>query len=355
MRILLLGAKEYPFGSGSDLSGGMESYVQQLAEKLAGKNEVTLITRKFKCQSAEEKKGKLKIIRVGWLNGTLLRNPSFNVSAFLKARQIAFDVVHAHGFVATFFGSMLGRPLVATPHGVAAGQPQYGALNSLLRHLERKAYERAASVVFLSENEKEKFSEKLGFTPKNSKVIPTGIDIAKYAKAKPAHDLKLKKPVVTFIGRLIEVKGLKYLLEAMPGVNATLLIVGDGPQRKELEEKAGANVVFAGWRKDVAEVLAASDVFVLPSLSEGLPVALLEAFASGKPCIVTDIGLPVTDGKTALVVKPKNAAALAKALNKVLADKSLAARLAKNAKAEAKKYDWGNVVREHEKLYNLLL
>jgi glycosyltransferase involved in cell wall biosynthesis len=103
--------------------------------------------------------------------------------------------------------------------------------------------------------------------------------------------------------------------------------------------------------EEVPLFMNACDAFVLPSLSEGLPIALLEAMAAKRACVVTDIGLPVHDGVDALVVPPKNVDALARALNKVLGDAALRKRLGENANARVKKeFSWTRAVDAYFKL-----
>lgn len=352
MKILLLGSKEYPLGSnkGADpiTSGGIEYFVQELAEGLAGKgHEVTLLTRRFPGQKKREKKGNLTVLRVPWLKGFHLRNPSFNALSFLKALSIDFDVAHGHGPVASFYAVTLARlknkRSVATPHGIAFNQPQYSrATSKALKDMEDFAYSRADTVIFLTEEEKKKFKSAFGFLPKDSRVMPLGVRLQDYGKGRAATRKALdlgKDFTYCFVGRLSKVKGLDYLLEAMAGIpNARLVIAGDGPERERLEEEAPSNVEFLGHRTDAPRILAASDCFVLPSLSEGLPVSLLEAMATGLPCIVTDIGLPVKKGKSALVVPAKNAKALRRAMERVRSDASLRRKLSRNARALAKNY-----------------
>ncbi|ARC90842.1 glycosyltransferase [Rhodovulum sp. MB263] len=145
-----------------------------------------------------------------------------------------------------------------------------------------------------------------------------------------------------FVGRLAAVKGVPLLLEAMArlGANcadARLTLIGDGPERARIEAEAarlglGARVVFAGYRSqdEVAKALARSDLFVLPSFAEGVPVVLMEAMAAGLPVIATRIaGIPelVEDGVSGLVVDPGSATALTAAIGTVLADPEGAARM----------------------------
>ncbi len=113
-------------------------------------------------------------------------------------------------------------------------------------------------------------------------------------------------------------------------------------------------IIFTGWRKDIPSILKASDIFVLPSLSEGLPIALLEAMAAGCACVVTDIGLPVTNGENAIVVPPRNVESLSSAIETLLRDDKLRERLSKNAMSEVKKYSWEKAVEEYMEIFKKL-
>jgi len=151
-----------------------------------------------------------------------------------------------------------------------------------------------------------------------------------------------KRPVVLTTARLHKQKGCRYLLEAATQVpEAMFVIAGDGPQRTKLEvltRELGLidRVVFLGHRDDIPDLLASCDVFVLPSLFEGLPISVLEAMAAGKPVIATAIGgtdEAVVHGETGLLVPPADADALAAAIRTVLSDPVLAQRLAAAGKA----------------------
>ncbi len=386
-RFLILGAKEYPLGAnkGEDAfsSGGYETYTQQLAPLLARRGaRVIVLTRKFASQPARETAEGVEIVRVGWLRGFLLRNPSFNANALREAVFMprgTFNIILANGVIATLAGiktkflRRLGGErvrVIARPAGVAWVQPQYGAaVKTALRFLETLAYKLADAVVFLSEGEREQFRKKLGFLPRRHAVIHTGVDARRFqavdeakARRKVRTQLALDKNsrLIVFVGRLMRVKGLEFLVKAMPRVDAVLLIVGDGPLRAELEklaQEAGAREkVFFAKSGDVAETLKAADAFALPSLSEGLPLALLEAMAARRACVVTDIGLPVRDKVDALVVPPADSAALAGALNEVLGDAALRTRLGENAFERAKKdFNWNGAVNAYFKLAEKLV
>lgn len=174
--------------------------------------------------------------------------------------------------------------------------------------------------------------------------------------------------VITNVGSLAELKGQTYLIQAMSQIikatpQATLLLVGDGPLRSDLEGLVknlgiGGNVYFAGFRKDIPELLAITDVFVLPSVSEGVSVALLEAMAMEKPAIVTRVGANpdiVEDGINGILVPPLNPDALAKAITNLLEDGQKAHKLgiAGRRKAE-ERFSSRVVVEKLQSLYREL-
>jgi glycosyltransferase involved in cell wall biosynthesis len=150
--------------------------------------------------------------------------------------------------------------------------------------------------------------------------------------------------VAGVIARLTDQKGHVFLLDALsrvPSLAAVhLLVVGDGPLRGDLEAIAAAGgigdrVHFLGARRDLGDLLSAMDLFVLPSLWEGLPLSMVLAMGAGLPVVTTAVaGIPevVTDGVTGLLVPPGDADALGRALARVVADPSERARLGQNAR-----------------------
>jgi glycosyltransferase involved in cell wall biosynthesis len=153
-------------------------------------------------------------------------------------------------------------------------------------------------------------------------------------------------PVAGIIGRLTEQKGHGYLLDALAHTRALeavhLLVAGDGELRESLRGRAAAlglspRVHFLGVRRDVGDLLHAIDVFVLPSLWEGLPLALVLAMGAGVAVVSTRVGgVPevVEDGRTGLLVPPGDAAALGRAIARLIGDPPLSRRLADAARTE---------------------
>ena len=149
----------------------------------------------------------------------------------------------------------------------------------------------------------------------------------------------------------------------MPEINCRLLVIGDGGERKNLEsltEKLNLKerVRFFGEipNEKVPEYLAAADCFILPSLREGFGIAILEAQASGIPVIGTKVGGIldlIEDGKTGLLVVPKNNEAIAQAILEICSNPVLAQNLTQNAKINLGQYNWQNIASGVLKIYSM--
>lgn len=188
-------------------------------------------------------------------------------------------------------------------------------------------------------------SEHEGVPLDKTRVIPNGIDLASWRTpprdvARRMLDVPPDDFVIATVGRLHAQKGHKYLLRAAVETlskqpNATFLIAGYGPLREKLEARAkklgiARRVRFLGYRRDVERVMAAANVFVLPSLWEGMSNAILEAMAAARPVIATSVdgnSEEVADKETGLLVPPADAPALAEAILRLARDPERATRL----------------------------
>jgi glycosyltransferase involved in cell wall biosynthesis len=203
--------------------------------------------------------------------------------------------------------------------------------------------------------------------PEKIVVIPNAATMGATASPAPRSELArdVDGPVVLTVARLDGQKGIAHLLEAVATLpNASFAIAGDGPNRAALEQRAATlgvsdRVRFLGHRHDVPALLAAADLFVLPSLYEGLPLSVLEAMAAGVPVVATAIGGTdevVRDGETGTLVPPANSEALAAAIGRALADRDRASRLALAARSlVAREYSVTSMVGSVSRLYDELL
>ncbi len=282
-----------------------------------------------------------------------------------ELRRLKPDVVHLHGIRPLLIGGLAGR-LARLPHivGTMHGSSRLMAMNEQggvsRRRLFFSRLAHAASIVLCTEfitvspqlhNEAlDCLRQCLGLRAERRyaarvSTVLNGIDEFYFVGADrlpPASD----PLTIGTIARLEPKKGIDVLLRAFAslvgnGVRAVLLIVGDGGWAAEYEayvHEAGLvdHVIFAGYQPDVVPFLARMDVFVLPSLSEGLPLVILEAMAMGVPVVATQVGgVPsvVKEGETGLLVPPGDAVALAKALCRMVNDEGLQRSLSQAAYA----------------------
>ena len=187
-------------------------------------------------------------------------------------------------------------------------------------------------------------------------TVPNGVGPAPEPADRGA--LGVEGRLLVTVGRLTPAKNQGLAVQALAHVpGATLLIVGDGPERHALEAAArqlDGRVVFTGTRRDARAITGAADVVVIPSESEGLPLAALEALAAGRPIVATAVrGLRdlLDDGRTALLVPPGDPEALAAAVRRVLDDPALARSLGEAGLQEASRYTENGMVAAYLSLY----
>lgn len=210
-----------------------------------------------------------------------------------------------------------------------------------------------------------------GIAPGKVVTIPNGIDGSRFEfeldkdSIRRELGLPLEGPVIGLAVRLTEQKGITFLLKAMPKVieafpGVTLVIAGEGPTEQDLRRECAClgiekTVRFVGPRSDVPELLKLFDLYVLPSVWEGLPMVLLEAMAAGCPIVATNVGgVPsaIRDGESGSLVEPGNPGALAGAIVEMLRDETLRNRYTRRGKEVfQQKYAAKNMARTYEDLY----
>lgn len=285
-------------------------------------------------------------------------SPISDLRAFLKIRKLISTwhphVVHSHSSKAGFLARMagIGMPAVIlyTPHCFAFQMRLSSVRRAMYLYLERFAGRFTDLLVLPSESQRQ-VAIAAGVVPAaKTSVVPTGIDpeamepTTSPAQMREQLDLSPDETVITTVALLSNQKGHRYLLAALRELaeshQFTALIVGDGPLEDSLRMQAQRRgldecVRFLGHREDVANILGISDLFVLPSLWEGLPYALIEAMAAQVPVIATDISgnRALVDGSTTgWLAAPADSTALAEAIRSALDNAAQAqsrARLAK--------------------------
>jgi glycosyltransferase involved in cell wall biosynthesis len=287
-------------------------------------------------------------------------------------------LLHTQLFCADAVGRMAARlcgvPVVSTAQS-AIYEPDSGLDSPWRRWLDRRTGSGVARFVAVSGFVKQSLHRRLGIAPEKVTVIPNSVDLG-LAAPDPARRqamrarLRLEPSAFVWatVGRPNPQKGYGFLLEAMTRVlvqqpQTQLLMIGDGPQRPQLSRAAEAMglseaVQFLGEQRDVIGWLDAADGFVFPSLSEGLPLALLEAMAMGKPCVASRIAPHeeiITDWGSGLLVAPRDAGPLAGAMLRVQQQPELARSLGEHARARARDFDAASCARRLEALYGELL
>jgi glycosyltransferase involved in cell wall biosynthesis len=268
--------------------------------------------------------------------------------AILDARP---DIVHTHLEFADVLGTLaarrLGIPSISTQHVIDTPSP--GSREAMRFRLTAWVLRRyGRRVIAVSEGARLHHIEAAGLAPGRIITIHNGIDVERFSDVAPGTRERVRRrlriepdaPVVVTVAVLRRLKGIQHAVATMaelhhrhPGLR--YLIVGDGPYRASLEglvadQRLNDVVVFAGSRADIPDMLAAGDLFVLPSLTEALPTVLAEAGAAGIPIVATTVGgVPemVSNGSSAILVPPRDEAGLFEALDRLLSNPRQAAAM----------------------------
>ncbi len=354
----------------SDGPGGAEVVVFQLAQELA--------RRGHKVLPVGPAKG------VGWLGGKF-RDAGVETLVFQKRhpldpgwvsdlarqfRQHQITVVHSHEFGMAVYGAAAARrqnlPHVITMHGS----------QTMTRRLRRRialrwAFRASRATVAVSLATKRQLDADLGLSADRIQVIHNGIPVRPGNAAPVREELGLRPDelLIVAVGNLDERKGHAVLLEALHRLEveglqqAWRLVIagGRGGDRRPMLESFAAEHGLAGrlhilsHRDDVPDLLAAADIFAMPSLWEGLPLALLEAMLAGKAIVASETsGIPeaIEDGTHGLLVPPGDQAALATALGRLLTEPALRRRLGEEARSRGQaEFTIGAMVDSYERLY----
>jgi len=350
--------------------GGAEIGAYELAEELSKRHHIIVLTKYNAPLAFNEKVGNFFIRRIKIIDKPILRFFTFILSSLVQIRSLKnIDVIQAQMIGYSSLTAILSKFLYNIPcivWGRGSDVYQVKRSNVLIKILFKFIVSHANIVIALEENMKR---EIVRITKRKDYVIPDGINLERFHR-KPASKHKIN---LMFIGRLHRVKGVKYLLNAMPLIrkkvkNVKLFIIGEGEEERSLKNFSEmlinsnklkpSDIEFIGGvpHKDVPKYLQVADILILPSLSEGRPLVILEAMAMGVPVVATKVGgvaLMIKHGETGLLISPKKPKEIAQAVIKILTSQSFS-KMSEMAKMYAKKYDIKIIAKRVEKLYKLL-
>jgi glycosyltransferase involved in cell wall biosynthesis len=294
-----------------------------------------------------------------------------NLVNLIKKEKIG--LIHSHLLDMNFYSSIASRltgvPQIATEHGDVHHISKKVNIKTYIK--VKFLYMFSTKVVFVSRFTQDKFSELVHVSKEKTEIIYNGINLEEYQRP---IDIKKKRMevgitteyVVGNVGNLYPVKGQTYLLKAAKKVleeipNTIFLIIGRGELEKDLRKEAkelgiDSDVKFLEFREDVKELLKIMDVFVLPSLSEGLPFSLIEAMASQVPVIATKVGgIPevINDGENGFLVPPYDPGELAAKIIRLSKDCSFANHLTIHGlKTIGQEFNLSNMLRRYSEIYS---
>ncbi len=299
----------------------------------------------------------------------------FRIKRLLKKYKIS--VLHCHDYQSNFFGFFstifTKTKMVATIHGWLGFAEIKGNTKAMFHErIDVFLRRRFNKVIAVSKNLKEKLI-KQGCFPDKVELIYNGIEINKFisldqSSIKKELNIKLSSKVIGSVGRLSVEKGFKYFIEAAAHLskiydNIVFILVGDGPQKKELEDfstKLGIKdrITFTGFCEDVIPFLSCMDIFVFPSLWEGFGLALIEAMALGKPSITTDVGIVpeiINDGINGILIEKEDSVQLSNAIVRLLSDEREALLIGIAAKKTIEeRFSLREMIEKYEKVYTEL-
>jgi glycosyltransferase involved in cell wall biosynthesis len=297
-------------------------------------------------------------------NGHLDLKAASELAKTLQRYRVA--VAHSHEFTMAVYGALAAR-VAGIPHVITMHGSRYYAQRVRRRLALRLAVESSGSAVAVSHDLAQHVSRDLWIRPGRILTIPNGVSFTLVERSSLREELGLGPGdrLAIAVGNLYRVKGHAHLLEAL-GLLHTLMpelhvaIAGRGEMEGALRARAdelGLSERFhlLGLRRDVANILAAADVFVLPSLSEGLPLALLEAMTARCPIVAADVGevrAALDDGRVGLLVPAGNPTSLAAALARLITDPNEAQRLgAAAARRAAAEYGFSRMTERYAGVY----
>lgn len=384
VRVLML-TWEYP----PLIVGGLGRHVDALSRTLVAQGHDVRVVTRGEPDITDGVRDGVRVYRsatdpldIGFATETLLSWSQVNEHSLTRAalevvRDWRPDVVHAHDWLvaqtAATIGQVTGAPIVATIHATEAGRNMgwlASPLNRGIHSIERWLTHRSERVIVCSTFMRDEVSGIFEIPPTAVDVIGNGIDLGGWRRNPKSAAVAREQyagtgPLIVFAGRLMHAKGAQTAIAALPRLRRShpglrLAIAGTGPYEADLRVAArrlGRAVQWVGFVEDseLASLLAAADVAVIPSLYEPFGLVALEAAALGTPLAVADTGGLrdlVEPGRTGERFTPDSPAALAAAVEALLADPARAAAMARRGRRRiASHYTWGAVAQQTASVY----
>ena len=303
------------------------------------------------------------------------------VSIYRLIKRIKPHTVHTHtskaGVLGRFAAYLAGVPIIIhTPHGHVFHSYYGYIVTKMIVFVERIMSLMTDKITALTDKERDEHLERGIASIEKYVIVHSGVMLQHIMNkdidvetGKKKLGIPQNSNVIGTVGRLVPVKGHKYLVSAAKRVtkefeNTVFVFVGDGYLESILERQAESlgirkNTIFAGWRSDVIDVLSLFDIFVLPSLNEGMGKVLIEGMALGKPIVASSVGGIidlVKNDDNGILVPPRDSDALGDAILKLIRNRNMAQELGRNGKAKVyPEYDTTVMIRQIEGLYENLL
>ena len=366
MKILRVVSDLYP-----SVVGGLGLHTHEMSKWQAKMGyDVTMYTSNPDGRSAEESKDGYKILRFKPV--LKIGGNSFMPMLFFKLFRTRndFDIVHAHAhlFFSTNLCALVRRlgspPLVITNHGLISQTVPMWVHKIYIPTIAKWTFKSADKIICYTEKEKSML-KKLGIDSDKIAVIHNGTDTNMFI---PCEKEKNSNQIL-WIGRFTPGKGVEYLIDAFNILikeypNLKLIMIGKGPLKGNIEQKIqnlnlSKNITIMNFipNSKLPEIYQNSDVFVLPSINEGVPRTILEAMACGLPIVCTELPqlINIVEGCGSLVPL-RDPQALAEAISKIISDKERAQKLGENGRKKVvENYSWEDTVKRTINLYEGLI
>lgn len=366
MKILRVVNNLYPTEIGGT---GLHAHELSKAQARLG-HDVTVITSKLDDSPAYEERDDYHIFRIKPLVSPFGNNIMPSLLPELVKRHGDCDIIHAHSHLlfasnlCAVFRHISSAPLIITNHGLVSQTAPPWVQKLYMPTAAKLTYRAADGVICYTDYEKSKLID-LGICANKIAVIHNGIDTGVFRGA-PFSD---RGKTLLWIGRYAPGKGVDYLLDAFqrflkdhPGY--TLLMIGNGPEKEAAQSKIrdlglAEFIVMKDFipNHELPEVYRSACAFILPSLNEGVPRAILEAMACGTPVICTELPqlVDIVEG-AGLLVPVRDSQAIADALDRLVSDMDYASCLGQiGLKRVQERYDWSDTVRRTILLYDHIL